>query len=161
MRKLTANEINEIAEVFKETLKACTSSKKAGQEYFDWKNWKKTTIATIDGQEVDLATLPPGATVTNGSSVSFKSRDGWSGMILGEVNGRGKDVDLAQSLAEDNFNGYTVRFIYNPLSPGSRLLPLLSKTKKNFAKPSLKTGSSTSKATSSLSCCTGSKRRKP
>lgn len=119
MRRLTANEVNEIAEVFKATLEACTSSKKTGQEYFDWKNWKKTTIATIDGQEVDLATLPPGATVTNGSNVSFKSRDGWRGMILGEVNGRGKDVDLAQSLAEDNFNGHTVRFIYNPLSPGS------------------------------------------
>lgn len=35
MRRLTANEVNEIAEVFKATLEACTSSKKTGQEYFD------------------------------------------------------------------------------------------------------------------------------
>lgn len=30
MRKFTAREINEVAEVFKATLKACTSSKKTG-----------------------------------------------------------------------------------------------------------------------------------
>lgn len=59
MRKFTAKEINEVAEVFKETLKACTSSKKTGGWFeFDYDNWVPTTKATVSGQEVDLATLP-------------------------------------------------------------------------------------------------------
>ena len=117
MRKFTAREINEVAEVFKETLKACTSSKKTGGWFeFDYDNWVPTTKATVSGQEVDLATLPVGTALANRVSTYFKEElEGWGGYTRKDPDGE----KLAEEIAMRETDGDFTEFIYNPLSPGS------------------------------------------
>ena len=116
MRKLTAKEINEITDVFKATLEACTSSKKTGGWFeFDYDNWVPTTKATVSGQEVDLATLPVGTAVANRVSTYFKTDSGWGGSVKKDPDGK----ELAEEIAMYETGGDYTEFIYNPLSPGS------------------------------------------
>lgn len=100
MRKLTAKEINEITDVFKATLEACTSRtakvKTAG------------TTVEVDGQETDLTSLPIGTAIACDGGQAFKTSQGWTGTaLLGYFS---DDEEAAAELAEES----SVRFLCGP-----------------------------------------------
>lgn len=100
MRKLTAREINEITDVFKATLEACSSRtakvKTAG------------TSVEVDGQETDLASLPIGTAIACDGGQAFKTSQGWTGTAL---PGYFSDDEVAAAeLAEES----SVRFLCGP-----------------------------------------------
>lgn len=100
MRKLTAKEINEITDVFKATLEACSSRtakvKTAG------------TSVEVDGQETDLASLPIGTAIACDGGQAFKTSQGWTGTAL--VGYFSDDEEAAAELAEES----SVRFLCGP-----------------------------------------------
>lgn len=100
MRKLTAKEINEITDVFKATLEACSSRtakvKTAG------------TTAEVDGQETDLASLPIGTAIACDGGQAFKTSQGWTGTALPGYFS--DDEEAAAELAEES----SVRFLCGP-----------------------------------------------
>ena len=100
MRKLTANEINEITDVFKATLEACSSRtakvKTAG------------TSVEVDGQETDLVSLPIGTAIACDGGQAFKTSQGWTGTAL--VGYFSDDEEAAAELAEES----SVRFLCGP-----------------------------------------------
>ena len=102
MRKLTAKEINEITDVFKATLEACSSRtakvKTAG------------TSVEVDGQETDLASLPIGTAIACDGGQAFKTSQGWTGTAL--VGYFSDDEEAAAELAEES----SVRFLCGPSS---------------------------------------------
>lgn len=102
MRKLTASEINEITDVFKATLEACSSRtakvKTAG------------TSVEVDGQETDLASLPIGTAIACDGGQAFKTSQGWTGTAL--VGYFSDDEEAAAELAEES----SVRFLCGPSS---------------------------------------------
>lgn len=100
MRKLTAKEINEITDVFKATLEACSSRtakvKTAG------------TTVEVDGQETDLASLSIGTAIACDGGQAFKTSQGWTGTaLLGYFS---DDEEAAAELAEES----SVRFLCGP-----------------------------------------------
>jgi len=100
MRKLTAKEINEITDVFKATLEACSSRtakvKTAG------------TTVEVDGQETDLASLPIGTAIACDGGQAFKTSQGWTGTAIpGYFQ---DDEEAAAELAEES----SVRFLCGP-----------------------------------------------
>lgn len=95
MRKLTANEINEITEVFKATLEACTT-KTAG------------AVVQVDNRDVDLYSLPVGAALVCDSGIAYRTSQGWFGTLLWEDNV--SSGVIASELADDP----SVRFLYDP-----------------------------------------------
>lgn len=100
MRKLTAKEINEITDVFKATLEACSSRtakvKTAG------------TSVEVDGQETDLASLPIGTAIACDGGQAFKTSQGWTGTAIpGYFQ---DDEEAAAELAEES----SVRFLCGP-----------------------------------------------
>lgn len=102
MRKLTAKEINEITDVFKATLEACSSRtakvKTAG------------TSVEVDGQETDLASLPIGTAIACDGGQAFKTSQGWTGTAIpGYFQ---DDEEAAAELAEES----SVRFLCGPSS---------------------------------------------
>lgn len=102
MRKLTAREINEIAEIFKATLDAYTSKtskvKTAG------------TTVEVDGQETDLASLPIGTAIACDGGQAYKTSQGWTGTAIpGYFQ---DDEEAAAELAEES----SVEFLYGPSS---------------------------------------------
>ena len=102
MRKLTAREINEIAEIFKATLDAYTS-----------KTSKVKTAGTsveVDGQETDLASLPIGTAIACDGGQAYKTSQGWTGTAIpGYFQ---DDEEAAAELAEES----SVEFLYGPSS---------------------------------------------
>ena len=100
MRKLTAKEINEIVDVFKATLEACSSRtakvKTAG------------TSVEVDGQETDLASLPIGTAIACDGGQAFKTSQGWTGTALPGYFS--DDEEAAAELAEES----SVRFLCGP-----------------------------------------------
>lgn len=102
MRKFTAREINEITDVFKATLEACSSRtakvKTAG------------TSVEVDGQETDLASLPIGTAIACDGGQAFKTSQGWTGTAL--VGFFSDDEEAAAELAEES----SVRFLCGPSS---------------------------------------------
>lgn len=100
MRKLTAKEINEITDVFKATLEACSSRtakvKTAG------------TSVEVDGQETDLASLPTGTAIACDGGQAFKTSQGWTGTALPGYFS--DDEEAAAELAEES----SVRFLCGP-----------------------------------------------
>lgn len=100
MRKLTANEINEITDVFKATLEACSSRtakvKTAG------------TSVEVDGQETDLVSLPIGTAIACDGGQAFKTSQGWTGTALPGYFS--DDEEAAAELAEES----SVRFLCGP-----------------------------------------------
>lgn len=102
MRKLTAKEINEITDVFKATLEACSSRtakvKTAG------------TSVEVDGQETDLASLPIGTAIACDGGQAFKTSQGWTGTALPGYFS--DDEEAAAELAEES----SVRFLCGPSS---------------------------------------------
>lgn len=100
MRKLTAKEINEITDVFKATLEACSSRtakvKTAG------------TSVEVDGQETDLASLPIGTAIACDGGQAFKTSQGWTGTAL--LGFFSDDEEAAAELAEES----SVRFLCGP-----------------------------------------------
>lgn len=100
MRKFTAREINEITDVFKATLEACSSRtakvKTAG------------TSVEVDGQETDLASLPIGTAIACDGGQAFKTSQGWTGTAL--VGYFSDDEEAAAELAEES----SVRFLCGP-----------------------------------------------
>lgn len=102
MRKLTAKEINEITDVFKATLEACSSRtakvKTAG------------TTVEVDGQETDLASLPIGTAIACDGGQAFKTSQGWTGTALPGYFS--DDEEAAAELAEES----SVRFLCGPSS---------------------------------------------
>lgn len=102
MRKLTAKEINEITDVFKATLEACSSRtakvKTAG------------TSVEVDGQETDLASLPIGTAIACDGGQAFKTSQGWTGTALSGYFS--DDEEAAAELAEES----SVRFLCGPSS---------------------------------------------
>nr|DAT47851.1 MAG TPA: hypothetical protein [Caudoviricetes sp.] len=103
MRKLTAKEINEITDVFKATLEACSSRtakvKTAG------------TSVEVDGQETDLASLPIGTAIACDGGQAFKTSQGWTGTAIpGYFQ---DDEEAAAELAEES----SVRFLCGPSTP--------------------------------------------
>lgn len=102
MRKLTAKEINEITDVFKATLEACSSrtakAKTAG------------TSVEVDGQETDLASLPIGTAIACDGGQVFKTSQGWTGTALPGYFS--DDEEAAAELAEES----SVRFLCGPSS---------------------------------------------
>ena len=100
MRKLTAREINEITDVFKATLEACSSRtakvKTAG------------TSVEVDGQETDLASLPIGTAIACDGGQAFKTSQGWTGTALPGYFS--DDEEAAAELAEES----SVRFLCGP-----------------------------------------------
>ena len=100
MRKLTAKEINEITDVFKATLEACSSRtakvKTAG------------TSVEVDGQETDLASLPIGTAIACDDGQAFKTSQGWTGTALPGYFS--DDEEAAAELAEES----SVRFLCGP-----------------------------------------------
>lgn len=102
MRKLTAREINEITDVFKATLEACSSRtakvKTAG------------TTVEVDGQETDLASLPIGTAIACDGGQAFKTSQGWTGTALPGYFS--DDEEAAAELAEES----SVRFLCGPSS---------------------------------------------
>ena len=100
MRKLTAKEINEITDVFKATLEACSSRtakvKTAG------------TSVEVDGQETDLASLPIGTAIACDGGQAFKTSQGWTGTALPGYFS--DDEEAAAELAEES----SVRFLCGP-----------------------------------------------
>lgn len=134
MRKLTANEINEIADVFKATLEACTSSKTAkksraaerprtaeGQITTEEPNattWN-TRKAPVDGEIVNLASLPNGTGICwpfkDGEyGNAFKTSRGWTGDYL--MGSYLSSTSFAFSLALDDYHGKEPRFARGPYS---------------------------------------------
>lgn len=102
MRKLTANEINEIVDVFKATLEACSSRtakvKTAG------------TSVEVDGQETDLSSLPAGTALVAEYGMAYKTSQGWIGSLLpGDYN---DDEEAARLLADET----PLKFMYHPSS---------------------------------------------
>lgn len=100
MRKLTAKEINEITDVFKATLEACSSRtakvKTAG------------TTVEVDGQETDLVSLPIGTAIACDGGQAFKTSQGWTGTAIpGYFQ---DDEEAAAELAEES----SVRFLCGP-----------------------------------------------
>lgn len=100
MRKLTAKEINEITDVFKATLEACSSRtakvKTAG------------TSVEVDGQETDLASLPIGTAIACDGGQAFKTSQGWTGTAIpGYFQ---DDEEAAAELAGES----SVRFLCGP-----------------------------------------------
>ena len=100
MRKLTSKEINEITDVFKATLEACSSRtakvKTAG------------TSVEVDGQETDLASLPIGTAIACDGGQAFKTSQGWTGTAIpGYFQ---DDEEAAAELAEES----SVRFLCGP-----------------------------------------------
>ena len=100
MRKFTAREINEITDVFKATLEACSSRtakvKTAG------------TTVEVDGQETDLASLPIGTAIACDGGQAFKTSQGWTGTAIpGYFQ---DDEEAAAELAEES----PVRFLCGP-----------------------------------------------
>lgn len=102
MRKLTAKEINEITDVFKATLEACSSRtakvKTAG------------TTVEVDGQETDLASLPIGTAIACDGGQAYKTSQGWTGTALPGYFS--DDEEAAAELAEES----SVRFLCGPSS---------------------------------------------
>lgn len=102
MRKLTAKEINEITDVFKATLEACSSRtakvKTAG------------TSVEVDGQETDLASLPIGTAIACDGGQAFKTSQGWTGTALPGYFS--DDEEAAAELTEES----SVRFLCGPSS---------------------------------------------
>lgn len=102
MRKLTAKEINEITDVFKATLEACSSRtakvKTAG------------TSVEVDGQETDLASLPIGTAIACDGGQAYKTSQGWTGTALPGYFS--DDEEAAAELAEES----SVRFLCGPSS---------------------------------------------
>lgn len=100
MRKLTAREINEITDVFKATLEACSSRtakvKTAG------------TTVEVDGQETDLASLPIGTAIACDGGQAFKTSQGWTGTAIPGFFQ--DDEEAAAELAEES----SVRFLCGP-----------------------------------------------
>ena len=100
MRKFTAREINEITDVFRATLEACSSRtakvKTAG------------TSVEVDGQETDLASLPIGTAIACDGGQAFKTSQGWTGTAL--VGYFSDDEEAAAELAEES----SVRFLCGP-----------------------------------------------
>lgn len=100
MRKFTAREINEITDVFKATLEACSSRtakvKTAG------------TTVEVDGQETDLASLPIGTAIACDGGQAFKTSQGWTGTALPGYFS--DDEEAAAELAEES----SVRFLCGP-----------------------------------------------
>lgn len=100
MRKLTAKEINEITDVFKATLEACSSRtakvKTAGAS------------VEVDGQETDLASLPTGTAIACDGGQAFKTSQGWTGTALPGYFS--DDEETAVELAEES----SVRFLCGP-----------------------------------------------
>lgn len=100
MRKLTAREINEITDVFKATLEACSSRtakvKTAG------------TTVEVDGQETDLASLPIGTAIACDGGQAFKTSQGWTGTA--PPGYFSDDEEAAAELAEES----SVRFLCGP-----------------------------------------------
>nr|DAQ92889.1 MAG TPA: hypothetical protein [Caudoviricetes sp.] len=113
MRKLTANEINEIAEVFKATLEACVSPKKAKR--VETKTAASKTTVVIDGQEVDLQTLPVGTVITCRGFVYFRHEIEWRG-VMGAKDPKGEHAAYEMNSWSDNS---PVEFIYRPDNPRS------------------------------------------
>ena len=102
MRKLTSKEINEITDVFKATLEACSS--------------KTATVKTaeamveIGGQETDLSSLPVGTALVGEYGMAYKTSWGWIGSILpGDYN---EDEGAARMLADET----PLEFMYHPSS---------------------------------------------
>lgn len=102
MRKLTAKEINEITDVFKATLEACSSRtakiKTAG------------TSVEVDGQETDLVSLPIGTAIACDGGQAYKTSQGWTGTALPGYFL--DDEEAAAELAEES----SVRFLCGPSS---------------------------------------------
>nr|DAQ92895.1 MAG TPA: hypothetical protein [Caudoviricetes sp.] len=100
MRKFTSREIDEITEVFKATLEACTSktarSKTSG------------SVVQIEGDEVDLNSLPTGTALVCDSGIAYRTSQGWFGTLLWDDNV--SSGVIASELAEDP----SVKFLYNP-----------------------------------------------
>jgi len=100
MRKLTAKEINEITDVFKATLEACSS-----------RTAKVKTAENgvlVEGNEVDLASLPVGTTLFNDYGTAFKTSQGWTRTALPGYFS--DDEEAAAELAEES----SVRFLCGP-----------------------------------------------
>lgn len=114
MRRLTANEINEIAEVFKATLEACTPPPKKAKRVETKTAASKTTVV-IDGQEVDLRTLPVGTAITCRGFVYFKNENEWDG-ATGARDPEGKHAAFEMNNWDD---GSPAEFIYRPDNPRS------------------------------------------
>lgn len=95
MRRLTASEVNEIAEVFRATLEACTM-KTAG------------AVVQVDNRDVDLYSLSVGAALVCDSGIAYRTSQGWFGTLLWEDNVSSEVI--ASKLADDP----SVRFLYDP-----------------------------------------------
>ena len=103
MRKLTANEINEVVDIFKATLEAC-SSKTAEVKTAE-------SGVLVEGSEVDLASLPVGTTLFNDYGTAFKTSQGWCGS-LPFGGGYVYDEEASSILAEED----SLKFMYGPSS---------------------------------------------
>ena len=114
MRKLTAKEINEIAEVFKATLEAYTSSPKKASRA-ETKTAASETTVVIDGQEVDLQTLPVGTAITCRGFVYFRDENEWDGAMC-EKDPEGKHAAFEMNNRADSS---PAEFIYRPDNPRS------------------------------------------
>ena len=95
MRKLTANEINEIAEIFKATLEAYTTK-------------TAEAVVQVDNRDVDLNSLPVGTALVCDSGIAYRTSQGWFGTLLWEDNV--SSGVIASELADDS----SVRFLYDP-----------------------------------------------
>lgn len=102
MRKLTAKEINEIVDVFKATLEAC-STKTAKVKTAE-------AMVEIGGVETDLASLPVGTALVADYGMAFKTSRGWIGSIL--AGDYFSDEEAAVELAEEG----PFQFMYHPSS---------------------------------------------
>lgn len=134
MRKLTANEINEIADVFKATLEACSSSKTAKKsraaerprtaegsittEEPNATTWRSRK-APVDGEIVNLGSLPNGTGICwpfkDGEyGNAFKTSRGWLGdYLMGSYH---SSTSLAFSITLDDYHGDESRFARGPYS---------------------------------------------
>ena len=109
MRKLTANEINEITDVFEAVLEACTT-RTAGEG----------KECPIDGEIVDLGSLPRGTGIcwprgNGGVGNAFKTDEGW----LGDYPKGGATPNngfLASILTQAADEGNEAEFVRGPYS---------------------------------------------
>lgn len=102
MRKLTANEVNEIVDIFKATLETC-ALKTAGVKTAE-------AMVEIGGQESDLSSLPVGTALVGEYGMAYKTSQGWIGSILpGDYN---SDEEAARLLADET----PLEFMYHPSS---------------------------------------------
>jgi hypothetical protein len=99
MRKLTASEVNEIADIFKATLEAYISNPRTART--------KTAgdAISVEGDEVDPSSVPVGTGFSSDAGTVYKTSRGWVGSaVFGSFS---SDDEISSDLADGPTLQYT------------------------------------------------------